>query len=131
MMMMMMMIDRNKTQGNAEMGGEGGTAMAKLVQQSASQCPDSKVVLGGYSQGAMVVHRAAGSLETGQAVGAVTFGDPLKTMPLESIDKEHWKMYCAQGDPVCLNGGNVMAHLSYGGQAEEAAVFLAGAAGLQ
>ena len=48
------------------MGGSGGPTMAKLVKQALSQCPKTKVLLGGYSQGAMVVHNAANSLDAGQ-----------------------------------------------------------------
>ncbi|KAL4932561.1 carbohydrate esterase family 5 protein [Aspergillus undulatus] len=114
--------------GNAQMGGSGGPKMAELVETAKKQCPDTKIVLGGYSQGAMVVHNAAGKLSSGQVVGAVTFGDPFKTQKPANI--EQFKTYCASGDPVCLSGGNVMAHLSYGSDAAEAAQFLVNAAGL-
>jgi thioesterase domain-containing protein len=102
--------------------------MASLVEQALKQCPDTKVVLGGYSQGAMVVHNAAGKLSAGQVVGAVTFGDPFKTQKPDNI--ENFKTWCATGDPVCLNGANFIAHISYGGDAAEAAQFLVNAAGL-
>lgn len=52
---------------------------AQLAQQALSQCPDTKVVLGGYSQGGQLVHNAAKQLpaETAQKIAAaVTFGDP-------------------------------------------------------
>ncbi|KAJ0417597.1 cutinase-domain-containing protein [Aspergillus carlsbadensis] len=114
--------------GNAQLGAAGGPEMASLVEQALKQCPDTKVVLGGYSQGAMVVHNAAGKLSAGQVVGAVTFGDPFKTQQPDNI--ENFKTWCATGDPVCLNGGNFMAHISYGGDAAEAAQFLVNAAGL-
>ncbi|KAL4912653.1 cutinase-domain-containing protein [Aspergillus aurantiobrunneus] len=114
--------------GNAQLGASGGPEMAKLVKQAVQQCPDTKVVLGGYSQGAMVVHNAAGKLSSGQVVGAVTFGDPFKAQKPDNI--EQFKTWCATGDPVCANGANVMAHLTYGGDAAEAAKFLVNAAGL-
>ncbi|KAL4804166.1 cutinase-domain-containing protein [Aspergillus unguis] len=114
--------------GNAQMGASGGPKMASLVKQAKEQCPDTKIVLGGYSQGAMVVHNAAGSLSSGQVVGAVTFGDPFKSQKPDNI--EQFKTFCASGDPVCLNGSNVMAHLSYGDDAATAAKFLVSAAGL-
>lgn len=110
------------------MGASGGPKMAELVQTAIKQCPDTKVVLGGYSQGAMVVHNADKKLDSGQVVGAVTFGDPFKAQKPSNI--EQFKTFCASGDPVCLDGGNVMAHLSYGGNAKEAAQFLAKAAGV-
>ncbi|KAL3468942.1 cutinase-domain-containing protein, partial [Aspergillus californicus] len=114
--------------GNAQMGASGGPKMASLVETAAKQCPDTKIVLGGYSQGAMVVHNAAGSLSSGQVVGAVTFGDPFKSQTPSTI--KSFKTWCATGDPVCLNGSNVMAHLSYGDDAAAAAQFLVNAAGL-
>ncbi|KAL3481335.1 cutinase-domain-containing protein [Aspergillus californicus] len=114
--------------GNAELGAAGGPEMASLVSEALKQCPDTKVVLGGYSQGAMVVHNAAGKLSSGQVVGAVTFGDPFKAQQPDNIAK--FKTFCASGDPVCLDGANIMAHLSYGSDATEAAQFLVNAAGL-
>ncbi|KAL4940618.1 cutinase-domain-containing protein [Aspergillus oleicola] len=114
--------------GNAQLGASGGPKMAELVNTAKENCPDTKVVLGGYSQGAMVVHNAAGKLSSGDVVGAVTFGDPFKTQKPDNI--EQFKTWCATGDPVCANGANVMAHLTYGDDAAEAAKFLVNAAGL-
>ncbi|KAL5363588.1 cutinase-domain-containing protein [Aspergillus floccosus] len=116
--------------GNAAMGAEGGPQMAQLVQQALKQCANTKVVLGGYSQGAMVVHNAANKLSSGQVSGAVLFGDPFRSQAVANVDASKVKEFCAQGDPVCLNGGNVIAHISYGANAEEAAQFLIKAAGV-
>ncbi|KAJ5333591.1 uncharacterized protein MYU51_011567 [Penicillium brevicompactum] len=116
--------------GNAELGASGGPAMAKLVKQALSQCPKTKVVVGGYSQGAMVVHNAAKSLSAGQISGAVLFGDPFKTQSVANLSNDKRKEFCATGDPVCENGFNVMAHLTYGSDAKTAAQFLVSAAGL-
>lgn len=112
------------------MGSSGGPKMASLVKQALKQCPNTKVVLGGYSQGSMVVHNAANSLSADQISGAVLFGDPFKAQSVGKLDDSKRKEFCAQGDPVCLNGGNVMAHLSYGKNAEEAAKFLVDASGV-
>ena len=67
------------------MGASGGPTMAKLVKQALSQCPKTKVLLGGYSQGAMVVHNAANSLTADQVTAAVLFGDPLKTQGVGKV----------------------------------------------
>lgn len=112
------------------LGANGGPIMANLVETALKQCPDTKVVLGGYSQGSMVVHNAANRLTADQVAGAVLFGDPFKTQAVGKLSSSKVKEYCAVGDPVCENGFNVMAHLSYGSDAKEAAQFLIQAAGL-
>ncbi|PIG82302.1 cutinase [Aspergillus arachidicola] len=117
-------------QGNANMGASGGPKMAELIQQAKKQCPNTKVVLGGYSQGAMVVHNAASKVGADAISGAVLFGDPFKTQGVGQLASDKVKEFCASGDPVCLNGMNFMAHLSYGSNAQEAAQFLVQAAGL-
>ncbi|TDZ49659.1 Cutinase [Colletotrichum trifolii] len=47
-------------------GGDaaGSTTMANLVSRAASQCPNTKIVLSGYSQGGQLVHNAAAKLTT-------------------------------------------------------------------
>lgn len=112
------------------MGQDGGPDMANLVEQAIKQCPDTKVVLGGYSEGAMVVHNAANSLSADQIAAAVLFGDPLKMQSVGKLPSSKVKEFCATGDPVCENGGNVMAHLTYGNDASTAAQFLIQSAGI-
>ncbi|KAJ5711178.1 Cutinase [Penicillium malachiteum] len=117
-------------EGDTTLGEDGGSDMVTLVKQAIKQCPDSKVVLAGYSEGAMVVHNAAESLTADQVAGAVLFGDPLKMESVGKLSSSKVKEFCATGDPVCENGEDVMAHLSYGSDAKEAAEFLVEAAGL-
>lgn len=38
--------------------------MADLVKRAMKQCPDTKVVMSGYSQGGQLVHNAAAMLES-------------------------------------------------------------------
>lgn len=104
--------------------------MANLVEKALKQCPKTKVVLGGYSQGAMVTHNAANRLGANQVAAAVLFGDPFKTQSVGKLSSSDVKEFCATGDPVCENGVNVIAHLSYGSDAKEAAQFLVKAAGV-
>jgi cutinase len=78
----------------------------------------------------MVVHNAMSSLASGNVAGVVVFGDPFKSQAVSNIASAKVKEFCATGDPVCENGMNVMAHLSYGSDATEAATFLVNAAGL-
>lgn len=56
---------------------DGVEKLSKLV----SACPNSKFVLGGYSQGAMVVSRAIHSLPAEKIIYAATFGDPKIYLP--------------------------------------------------
>ncbi|MBR3236260.1 cutinase family protein [Candidatus Saccharibacteria bacterium] len=58
---------------------KGVSALQKIV--NAGKCPNTKYVLGGYSQGAMVVSKALGSLNADRIIYAATFGDPKIYLP--------------------------------------------------
>lgn len=58
---------------------DGVTKMTNLV--NSSSCPNTKYVLGGYSQGAMVVSKSIGSLNPDRIIYAATFGDPKLYLP--------------------------------------------------
>ena len=64
--------------GDADLGAEGGPAMAKLAQQAVQQCPTTKLALAGYSQGGLVIHYALNNAGlSSSSVSAITyFGDP-------------------------------------------------------
>lgn len=47
--------------GNANCGAAGGAAMASEVKTILARCPNTKIALSGYSQGACVVHNAVQS----------------------------------------------------------------------
>lgn len=123
-------------------GGAGTQAMLSVAQQALAKCPDTKLVLSGYSQGAMLVHNTAGRMgeAAGKVVAAVTFGDPFKSVALKGISAEKFKTFCATGDPVCGLGGvsalsgmvssggdqssSMASHLGYGADAPAAAKFI-------
>ncbi|KAF4307203.1 putative cutinase protein [Botryosphaeria dothidea] len=109
-------------------GGDAGGSkdMAQMVTQAVTDCPDSDVVMAGYSQGGQLVHNAAEQLDaaTASAVSsAVIFGDPDNPDPVAQIQNQ--KVICANGDLICAGQAVVLApHLSYGGDADEAADFI-------
>ncbi|KAH7057343.1 cutinase precursor [Macrophomina phaseolina] len=98
----------------------GSTNCASLVKQALSKCPDTKIVLAGYSQGAQQVHGCLmnlGSTEAAKVAAAVTFGDPLRAQPFQNIETKRTKIFCATGDLVCTNQFIITAaHLSYATQ---------------
>lgn len=58
--------------------------MANSVKRASLQCPGSRIVLSGYSQGAQVAHKAAQQIPTElyHFVGAIVlFGDPKNGLP--------------------------------------------------
>ncbi|KAH7067107.1 cutinase-domain-containing protein [Paraphoma chrysanthemicola] len=120
--------------GNANQGADGGKKMAELVAKALSQCPNTKVIVSGYSQGGMVVHNAfKNGLAASQVSGAVLFGDPLKRSPVGDLPAAKIKQFCGTSDTICGGGGDGGAtggHISYGSSAEAAATFAIQAAGL-
>ncbi|EKG20603.1 Cutinase [Macrophomina phaseolina MS6] len=128
-------------------GGAGTQAMLSVAQQALSKCPDTKLVLSGYSQGAMLVHNTASRMgdAASKVVAAVTFGDPFKSVALKGIPAEKFKTFCATADPVCGLGGvsalsgmvssggdqssSMASHLGYGADAPAAAKFIQGRIG--
>lgn len=120
--------------GNANQGGDGGKIMAGLVTTALSQCPDTKIIVSGYSQGGMVVHNAfRNGLTSSNVAGAVLFGDPLKRSPVGDLPTNKVKQFCGTSDTICGGGGDGGAtggHISYGSSADAAATFAIQAAGL-
>ncbi|CEL11387.1 hypothetical protein ASPCAL14489 [Aspergillus calidoustus] len=111
--------------GNLLFGNSGGPEMAAHATQALTQCPKTKILLGGFSQGGMVVHVAASKLGPGKVAAAVTFGDPLHADLVPNIS--NFRTYCAQGDIICGSQPFVLtAHGSYPNNAAEAAQFLVG-----
>ncbi|EOD44456.1 Cutinase [Neofusicoccum parvum] len=116
----------------AASGGDtaGAQKMAQLATDVVKKCPDTQVVLAGYSQGAQLVHKAGAQLDstTAAKVKAVTvFGDPMKGQAIKNIDASKVKTFCNDGDQVC-NGmfAITQAHLQYGSDTPAAASFIKG-----
>ncbi|GLB38076.1 putative catalyzes the hydrolysis of cutin, a polyester that forms the structure of plant cuticle [Lyophyllum shimeji] len=110
-------------------GDQGGaTTMADDVTAKASACPNTKIVMSGYSQGAQVTHLAAGKLSSdvqNRVNAVVVFGDPDNGQPFPGPINNHVKTFCHTGDDICA-GGDVIgpSHLDYGNDAPAAADFV-------
>ncbi|MCK8433421.1 cutinase family protein [Streptomyces sp. D2-8] len=125
---------------------QGNLDLVNHVKSQAAACPSQKFVLVGYSQGANVVDNSIGISSAGAVVGSpivatlpaavepkvaavLLFGNPIRALgkSVTGTYQSRTLDLCAQGDPVCENGGgDVGAHLSYRDDAEEAATFAAG-----
>ncbi len=65
-----------------EFGASVDTGVRMLYQMiNGAECPNTKYVIGGYSQGAMVVSKSIGSLNADRLIYAATFGDPKIYLP--------------------------------------------------
>ncbi|MEV4145571.1 cutinase family protein [Amycolatopsis sp. NPDC049691] len=125
---------------------KGNTDLVNHVKAQAAACPQQRFVLVGYSQGANVVDNSLGVSSDGAVVGGpivatipaelaprvaavLLFGNPIRAIgrQVTGTYQSRTKDYCADGDPICQPGGaNFLAHLSYGGDASDAAAFAAG-----
>ena len=117
----------------------GSSDAAAHIQDVVARCPNSKLVLGGYSQGSTVIDLATNAMPASVAnhVAAVAlFGEPTSNFssmlwggqPLPTINPAYsGKLIslCAQDDPICSGGGNIIAHVSYieAGMTNQAAPF--------
>jgi cutinase len=110
------------------------------VQNTVASCPKTKVVLGGYSQGAGVADLTSHQLspQVANHVAAVAlFGNPqsnhskqLSDSQIPAIDPSYRPKtidICLPDDEICAEGGNIIAHLGYVPVAtDQAATFVAG-----
>lgn len=114
--------------------GPGSVAMANQANSALSKCPQTKLILTGYSQGGMVVHNAGKKLSGKAVAAAVTFGDPFKGQKVAGVPDGKFKSFCAGGDGVCSAGGCASAggcgsasgagHIGYGSDTKAAAAFI-------
>ena len=113
---------------------QGADDATNFITSIAAQCPSTRIVLGGYSQGAAVMDMLAGIPPLGNKIGEVAQAPPLPTnldshiaavavfgnpstkfsIPItnstfggKAID------LCADGDPICSRGRNPFAHTHY------------------
>ncbi|KIV98786.1 uncharacterized protein PV09_09438 [Verruconis gallopava] len=105
-------------------GGDGGPTMKSLIQQARSQCPDTKIIASGYSQGAEVVHNALSDSSIASLVsGAILFGDPDTKKSVGALPDDRVQRFCVHGDIICETGILIVdaSHLSYFFYAKQAA----------
>jgi cutinase len=123
----------------------GANDASDHVQSTAANCPDTKVVLGGFSQGASVVDTITQTMPPAVAdhvAAVVVFGNPRSAhaaslaggAPLPVISPLYAPKtidQCVQADPICSEPFNPLAffvHDSYpfSGMPNDAAIFAAG-----
>ncbi|MCH9666926.1 MAG: cutinase family protein [Actinomycetia bacterium] len=129
---------------------DGAADATNRIATMAQQCPGTRIVLGGYSQGAAVVDMLAGVPPLGNKVGNIgsapplpgslngnvaavaVFGNPATKFgnPVSATGSFAGKAIdlCADGDPICSGGRNPFAHTNYesGAFVNQAAAFVAG-----
>jgi cutinase len=128
---------------------DGAADATNRIATMASSCPSTKLVVGGYSQGAAVVDMLAGIPPLGNKIGdvgsapplpanlvpnvaaAVAFGNPATKFsnPLTgSVFGGRAIDLCKDGDPICSRGRNPFAHSDYvsAGLTQQAANYVAG-----
>ncbi|OLN86277.1 putative cutinase 1-like protein 2 [Colletotrichum chlorophyti] len=114
----------------------GVAEMKRLLTDATGKCTASKIVAGGYSQGAAAAHRAIESLPDSaknKILGVVTFGDTQNQQDkgqIPNFPKDKVEIICNKGDEVCKGTLEVkLAHLDYERRVPEAVDFLVGKIG--
>ncbi|MDQ1292629.1 MAG: hypothetical protein QG608_509 [Actinomycetota bacterium] len=109
---------------------DGAADLTRHVIERSGECPLTRFVLGGYSQGASVVDIATGVVGAlgenlvlpesvlGRVRALVVFGNPLRLTggQLDTVSgafQDRSLDLCTPGDPVCAGGTDPLAHLQY------------------
>ena len=127
----------------------GAADATNRITMMSQQCPSTRLVLGGYSQGAAVMDMLAGVPPLGNKIGDIGSAPPLPSNLLSNIaavavfGNPATKFInpltssvfggkaidlCKDGDPICSRGRNPFAHNDYvsAGMVQQAATFVAG-----
>ncbi|KAK7997413.1 hypothetical protein PG990_009886 [Apiospora arundinis] len=106
----------------------GSQQMANLVSQAMKQCPSSKIVMSGYSQGGQLVHNAAKLLPASTVAAlssVVIFGDPYSRYPVQGASPAKVLIICHPGDDICVDGDLILLpHLTYVVNVDQAATYI-------
>lgn len=114
---------------------DGAENVRSHIAWIAGACPDTRIALGGFSQGAAVVSMLAGVPPVGDRIGSIgsapplapdlsgrvaavaVFGNPGTRFgsPLSSVGQFAGRAIdlCSQGDPICSAGRDRSAHSNY------------------
>jgi cutinase len=123
----------------------GANDASAHIQYMVNTCPNTRLVLGGYSQGAAVIDVISAVPVPGvgfdnplppnvpdHVAAIAVFGNPSAKLGLPLTASPVWGVrsidLCNPGDPICqTNGEDVAAHRAYaGGPTNQAADFVAG-----
>jgi cutinase len=132
-------VDYPSTTDYANSAKAGAADEVAHVQGTVANCPKTKVVIGGYSQGAGVADLTSHQLpaQVASHVGAVAlFGNPQSSYAKGLADNQipaldpSWTSkaidICLPNDNICAEGGSIIAHLGYVPDAtNQAATFVA------
>ncbi|KAI7783419.1 cutinase [Diaporthe eres] len=118
----------------------GSGVMADLANKTASACPNTKIIMAGYSQGAQVVHNAMEKVAAmsntttapnnvnvaSRVSSVVLFGDPRNGTAVAGVDQARVLSLCNAQDDICAKGGDkiTLDHLTYNRNAPQAAMFV-------
>ncbi|KAK1613519.1 cutinase [Colletotrichum phormii] len=113
-------------------GTEGVPSMTNFINEAATNCPSTKIVMSGYSQGALVVRMCTAHRSTANSLPAatmakinsvLTFGDPGNPGAITGAEGKT-KIICHDNDAVYGGGFITVDHLTYAEDADAAAQFV-------